>query len=189
MCIGCVYVIEASNVDIDLFPMTSWVSVWVSERMRAAERASEASSAEQGNEWAVQASEWGGANGPVLYASISLSFNPLCSGTWIERHQILLAFNIWQLKFVGPDVTFFKWWFSSIWQTLGPKQRRPTSLSKAKLYHPILTVISLASKNQDLKIIFLQNERIYSGCIHTKTFFILLSHVHFLISMAFLSSF
>ena len=38
--------------------------------MSAAERASEASSAEQAN---------GGANGPVLYASISYHLKPLCA--------------------------------------------------------------------------------------------------------------
>ena len=42
-----------------------------SERMSAAERASEASSAERANERAVRVNMSRGANGPVLYASIS----------------------------------------------------------------------------------------------------------------------
>ena len=47
-----------------------------SERMSVAECASEASSVEQVSEWAVRVSR--GANGPVLYESISYSFYPLC---------------------------------------------------------------------------------------------------------------
>ena len=56
-------------VDKNPFPMSSVVSERASERMSAAERASEVSSAEQAKEWVVRAN--GGANGPLLYALIS----------------------------------------------------------------------------------------------------------------------
>ena len=47
--------------------------------MSAAERANEASSAEQTNERSGASERAsGGANGPVLYASISYTFYPLC---------------------------------------------------------------------------------------------------------------
>ena len=56
---------------------SEWVS-GASEQMSAGERASEASSAEQVNEWAVRANERadGRVNDRVLYASISYPFNP-----------------------------------------------------------------------------------------------------------------
>ena len=52
------------------------MSSGVSEQMSAAELLSQASSAEQANEGAVRAN--GGENDPVLYASISWSFYPMC---------------------------------------------------------------------------------------------------------------
>ena len=55
-----------------------------SEGMSTAERASEASSAEQANE--SDASER--VNGPVLYASTSYNFNPLCTGSLDAVRQI-----------------------------------------------------------------------------------------------------
>ena len=50
--------------------VSEWVSEWTNERSGARKRSEQCS-----------ASEWvnGGANGPVLYALIWLSFNPLCS--------------------------------------------------------------------------------------------------------------
>ena len=64
-----------------LFPMSSDANEWASEKMNErsgarersarAERASEVSSAEQANECAVPVNMSGGANDPLLYASIS----------------------------------------------------------------------------------------------------------------------
>ena len=56
--------------------MSSDASEWASKKMN--ERASEVSSAEQANECAVPVNMSGGANDPLLYASISKSFYPLC---------------------------------------------------------------------------------------------------------------
>ena len=76
------YEIDASNSKTHTsFPwVPEWVSEWANEWMSAVERVSGASSAEQANEWAVRANERSrGASGTVLYASISYSFNLLCS--------------------------------------------------------------------------------------------------------------
>ena len=58
--------------------------------MSAAERASEASSAEQASEGAGKRAN-GGANGPVLYASISKLSYPMCSAVVMVAYPAVLV--------------------------------------------------------------------------------------------------